>query len=86
MARKKSALGRGLGALIPTGEGASGSDGGGGAAGTLREVPVGNILPNPRQPRAGINPETLEDLANSIREHGLLQPLIVTQIEDGAVG
>lgn len=86
MARKKSGLGRGLGALIPTSEDAHRPDGGPGAAGSLRQVPVGNLLPNPHQPRAGIDPESLEELANSIREHGLLQPLIVTQIEDGAVG
>lgn len=86
MARKKGALGRGLGALIPTSEGVSRSESESGGVGTFREVPVGNILPNPRQPRAGIDPEGIEELANSIREHGLLQPLIVTQIEDGAVG
>jgi ParB family chromosome partitioning protein len=43
------------------------------------EVPVGDITPNPRQPRSPIAPESLQDLAASIREHGLIQPIIVTR-------
>jgi ParB family chromosome partitioning protein len=42
-------------------------------------VPVDSIAPNPRQPRGAFDLEELEDLAASIREHGVLQPLIVTQ-------
>jgi ParB family chromosome partitioning protein len=41
-------------------------------------VPVAAITPNPMQPRSAMDPETLAELAASIREHGLLQPLIVT--------
>ncbi|HEX8229480.1 MAG TPA: ParB/RepB/Spo0J family partition protein [Chloroflexia bacterium] len=45
-------------------------------------VPVGSIAPNPRQPRGTFDLEDLEDLAASIREHGVLQPLVVTQAGD----
>jgi ParB family transcriptional regulator, chromosome partitioning protein len=64
-------LGRGLGALIPpptTG---------------LREVPVDAIRPNPRQPRTNFDHTELEELAQSIREHGVLQPILVSQQADG---
>lgn len=77
MARKKPRLGKGLDALIPAGE--RPTEG-------IREVPVHHILPNPHQPRTRLSEEELEELAASIRTHGLLQPLIVTRIEDGAVG
>ncbi|HJP83853.1 MAG TPA: ParB/RepB/Spo0J family partition protein [Fimbriimonadaceae bacterium] len=43
----------------------------------ITEIPVDQIVPNSRQPRRAFDPETLEDLANSIRTHGLLQPLVV---------
>ncbi len=68
----KRGLGRGLAALIPGGEEAG-----------LAEVPIGSIGPNPRQPRAALNPADLAELADSIREHGVLQPLIVTRAETG---
>jgi ParB family chromosome partitioning protein len=42
-------------------------------------VNVSNIVPNPRQPRYQMRPEDLQELADSIKEHGVLQPLIVTQ-------
>lgn len=51
-------------------------------AGVL-EVPVDSIRPNPRQPRQAIQPEQLEELAASMREHGVLQPLVVTRSDDG---
>jgi ParB family chromosome partitioning protein len=63
-------LGRGLGALIPGAETPSG----------LIEVRVSEITTNPRQPRHDIPAESLRELADSIREHGVLQPLIVTEI------
>jgi ParB family chromosome partitioning protein len=71
---RKSGLGRGLDALIP------GSDNKQDPAGIL-EVPVEQIVPNPRQPRSNMDGEELEELAGSIREHGVIQPLIVTQSE-----
>jgi ParB family chromosome partitioning protein len=53
------------------------------AAGVL-ELPVDSIRPNPHQPRQAIQPEQLEELAASMREHGVLQPLVVTRSDDGA--
>jgi ParB family chromosome partitioning protein len=67
---RRRGLGKGLEALIPVGEESEGG---------LLEVPVSAITPNPMQPRTTIDPESLEELAASIREHGLIQPLIVTQ-------
>lgn len=67
----KSGLGRGLGALIPGSETIT-------AENSILLVPVGMLLPNPRQPRSNLQPEALEELTASIREHGVLQPLIVT--------
>ena len=68
---QKSGLGRGLGALIPGGENALAENG-------VMLVSVDLVFPNPRQPRSMMHPEELEDLTASIREHGVLQPLIVT--------
>lgn len=62
-------LGKGLGALIPGAEVTSG----------VIEVRVSEITANPRQPRYDIPAESLRELADSIREHGMLQPLIVTE-------
>ncbi len=67
---RRSGLGRGLGALIPETEGPTGG---------VAQVPVSAITPNPLQPRTAVDPEALSELAASIREHGLIQPLIVTQ-------
>jgi ParB family transcriptional regulator, chromosome partitioning protein len=68
---QKSGLGRGLGALIPSVENPPSENG-------VLMVVVGAISPNPRQPRSKIQPEELNELTASIREHGVLQPLIVT--------
>jgi ParB family transcriptional regulator, chromosome partitioning protein len=70
---KKSGLGRGLEALIPGNERLQS-----GGVVTLR---VEQIERNPRQPRSQINPEELHELTESIREHGVLQPLIVSEGE-----
>ena len=67
---RRSGLGRGLGALIPETEQPTGG---------VAHVPVLAITPNPLQPRTVVDPEALAELAASIREHGLIQPLIVTQ-------
>lgn len=68
---RRGGLGRGLGALLPE----SG----------LQDIPVEHIRPNPLQPRQAFVEEELEDLANSIREHGILQPVVVSrQPEAGA--
>ena len=46
----------------------------------VRIVPIDRIEPNPEQPRLAFNPETLDELAASIREHGVLQPILVRPI------
>jgi ParB family chromosome partitioning protein len=76
MARKRPGLGKGLDALIPPQE----SDL---PPGSVRQIPIEDIQSNPRQPRAYIDAEELTELASSIREHGILQPLIVTQQSEG---
>jgi ParB family chromosome partitioning protein len=74
---KKRGLGRGLGALIPSDHTASAEEGG------VRVVPVTAVSPNPHQPRTIMDEQKLAELADSIKEHGLIQPLIVTQAETG---
>ena len=68
----RSGLGKGLDALIPTGQKTTGADGG------ITHLPVDAIQRNPRQPREKFDLEELENLATSIREHGVIQPIIVS--------
>ena len=68
---RKTGLGRGLDALIPGSEPQ--------AAGGVLWAPVENIIPNPRQPRTHFDPGELAELAESIRQHGVIQPLIVSE-------
>jgi ParB family chromosome partitioning protein len=72
VARPKRGLGKGLAALIPGAEAGPG----------LIEVPVETIVPNPHQPRQALDPQALQELADSIQEHGLIQPLIVSQLQE----
>lgn len=65
----RAALGRGLGALIPTG------------ARSLEELVPDQIYPNPRQPRRSFDEESLGALAASIRQLGLLQPVVVRRVD-----
>ncbi len=74
---KHTGLGKGLEALIPTGEATSTAVGG------VLQVSVDLILPNPRQPRIHFHDGDLDDLTASVREHGVLQPLVVAP-GDGA--
>ncbi|MGE0141032.1 MAG: ParB/RepB/Spo0J family partition protein [Ilumatobacteraceae bacterium] len=74
-------LGKGLGALIPPGE--TGADEAGGDAPRLEELPVASISPNRYQPRVHFDEESLSELAASIREIGVLQPVLVRPTEDG---
>src|SRR5215813_5646997 len=104
MAAQKRGLGKGLGALIPTGPGAAGvgshpgETAGASAAGTaladaarepegdetyFDEIAIGAITPNPRQPRQNLDDDALEELAASIREVGLLQPVVVRKVMPG---
>ena len=72
---RRRGLGTGLGGLISS---SSQSE----AVG-LREIPVAAVLPNPHQPRARFTESALEELAASIRDHGVLQPLVVTELAGG---
>lgn len=49
---------------------------------TLQEIPIASIIPNPHQPRLHFDEVKLQELADSIKEHGILQPLIVTKQGD----
>jgi ParB family chromosome partitioning protein len=69
---RKGGLGRGLGALIP-----ARADEAPHAAGL--DVDVNAIEPNPYQPRVSLDPDALATLADSIRAHGVIQPLVVTR-------
>ncbi|MBN1667619.1 MAG: ParB/RepB/Spo0J family partition protein [Anaerolineales bacterium] len=84
MVRKRSGLGKGLDALIPdTPPGEEKPTTPEDGRSVLLEVPLEKIHPNPRQPRVNFDTAELADLAASIREHGILQPLIVTRSEEG---
>ena len=69
----RAALGRGLDALIPASSEAQ----------RARELPLDAIEPNPQQPRKSFGADQSAELAESIREHGILQPLLVRQLSGG---
>lgn len=83
--RRTGGLGRGLGALIPTGpvESVPGADTAPQAVEGARfaELPLDRISPNPLQPRTHFDEEALAELVTSIREVGLLQPVVVREID-----
>jgi len=68
-------LGRGLAALIPQRAPTMG--------GGSTEIPLARIRENPRQPRLRMDDDALEGLAESIRQHGVIQPILVTETIDG---
>jgi ParB family chromosome partitioning protein len=70
----KKVLGRGLGALIPHKETPPSSG--------LLEIPVDRIVPNPYQPRRSFNEASIEELSRSVKEHGIVQPLVVSRDGD----
>lgn len=76
--RKRQALGRGLGALIPAVEAEEGT-----VDGELISIPLGEVFPNPGQPRRRFEEGALEELAASIREQGVLQPILVRRVPGG---
>ena len=80
-AAKKTKLGRGLDALL--GLDATAAADGGEAGGELRNLAVGVIQPGRYQPRTGMDPERLQELADSIKAQGLIQPIIVRGIGPG---
>ena len=78
----KSVLGRGLGSLIPQKQTIT-EQIIPAARREILDVPVADIRVNPRQPRRDFSREDLADLVSSIKEHGLLQPLVVTKVANG---
>ena len=70
----KRGLGRGLGALLSTSP-AEGE--------TLREIPIEEIGPNPNQPRKSFDINRLQELSASMRQSGVLQPVIVRRVGSG---
>ena len=72
---KRKALGKGLSALLPDPEPSSLPD-------TSSEVPIDSLEPNPFQPRTVIDPSRLDELAASIRESGIVQPILVRRAGD----
>lgn len=74
---RRNALGRGLESLISI------SDVDPGGSSTIREIAVDSIVPNPEQPRSDFDAESLEELAASIRELGIVQPLTLRLSDDG---
>lgn len=71
---RRSGLGRGLSALIP-------AEVSGTAGSALREVPIAQVRPNPYQPRRHFDEEAMASLAASIRELGVLQPVLVREVD-----
>ncbi len=75
--KAKRGMGRGLAAILP--ESLAGED-----VGELRELPIGLIKPNPKQPRTNFDAEALAGLAASIEASGVVQPLLVRPLHDGS--
>ena len=83
MEQRRSGLGRGLAALLPTENSAAVAEAPSTGA-YLRDIAVGSIQPNPNQPRAHFDEEALVELAQSIGELGVLQPILVRPLSDGS--
>lgn len=77
MAERRPALGRGLSALIPTAPAAPASDSPRVPAPNPQELDIDLLTPNPHQPRTFIEEHKLEELAQSIRSNGVIQPILV---------
>jgi ParB family transcriptional regulator, chromosome partitioning protein len=72
---RRGGLGRGLAALIPPGED---------QRATLVDLPIDAVVPNPRQPREVFDEVEIEGLATSIRDMGLLQPIVVRPVDESS--
>lgn len=75
--KKTTGLGRGLDALIDTSHVTTGK------ASRISEIPLSEIVANPNQPRRTFDEEALQELADSIREHGVISPITLKQNDDG---
>jgi ParB family chromosome partitioning protein len=90
---KQRGLGKGLSSLIPIGEPVSQEEPAPAAGDkhektspvkqTVQVMPCGELFPNPFQPRRGIESDTLDELAASIKEHGVIQPVLVRRVKNG---
>ena len=75
MAKAKGGLGKGLGALLPSLEESILKD----EANEIKNIPLAEIIPNPDQPRKDFDEDEMQDLTASIKEHGVLVPIIVNK-------
>ena len=75
--RKRKALGKGLSALIPEANGLGAEEG------EFFQCPIADIEPNPLQPRQEFGGPEFEELVNSVKEKGILTPLLVTKTAEG---
>jgi ParB family transcriptional regulator, chromosome partitioning protein len=74
---RRSGLGKGLGALIPPGTVETGGS-------AFQDLPTGSIAPNGRQPRSSFDEESMAALTASVRELGVLQPVLVREVGEGS--
>jgi ParB family chromosome partitioning protein len=81
MSETKKGLGRGLSALL--GDAPRPAEEGQGRRDSVRDVPIAQIRPNPAQPRQHFDEDALAELAESIRQHGVLQPILLRPVEGG---
>ena len=82
MVKKEPALGRGLSALLP--EMGVSLDSEEQDQQRIRDVELSQITPNPSQPRQHFDETALQEMAQSIQTHGVMQPLLLTPAADGA--
>ena len=80
MVNRQHGLGRGLGALLSSPGPASTAEGSGAA---IVELPTASIMANPKQPRKDFDDKALQDLSDSLKQSGLLQPVVVRRVGDG---
>ncbi len=78
---RRKALGKGLSALLPSGQPNSSTSRAPTTGNAITEIPIDKIAPNPLQPRTVFQPEKLAELAQSIRANGIIQPLIVRRTD-----
>lgn len=81
---KQFGLGKGLGALIPEPEIAFAAGEGLDEAGGVRTIPLSKLRPNPDQPRRSFDEAALAELANSLKSHGVIQPIVAEDAGDGS--
>ena len=82
MTTKKSGLGKGLGALLSAYDDYDNTISSANISGA-NEIDINKLIANPNQPRKNFDPEALNELANSIKVHGVIQPLVVNEQLDG---